>query len=72
MSAFVFFAVLAAALLHASWNALIKSGASKFTSLLNLTLVQGGFGAIVALFSAFPSVHVWPWLIASGVFHSGY
>ncbi len=72
MSAFVFFAVLAAALLHASWNALIKSGASKLTSMLILTLVQGGAGVIIALFQPFPSGMVWPWLLASGVFHSGY
>jgi drug/metabolite transporter (DMT)-like permease len=73
MSAFVFFAVLAAALLHASWNALIKTGASKLTSMLILTVVQGGFGVIVALTQPFPAPEVWfPWLIASGMFHSGY
>ena len=72
MSAFVFFAVLGAALLHASWNALIKSGTSKLTSMLILTLVQGGAGGVIALFHAFPSGDVWPWLLASGVFHAGY
>ncbi|MGB7319603.1 MAG: DMT family transporter [Planktotalea sp.] len=72
MSISVFLAVLAAALLHASWNALVKSGASKLTSMLILTMVQAGFGGIVALFHAFPQAHVWPWLLASGVFHSGY
>lgn len=72
MSALVFLAVLGAALLHASWNALIKSGASKLTSMLILTVVQGGFGGFIALFSAFPSCAIWPWLLASGVFHSGY
>jgi drug/metabolite transporter (DMT)-like permease len=72
MSAFVFFAVLAAALLHASWNALIKSGGSKFTSMLIMTVLQGAFGGIIALFSALPDAQVWPWLLASGVFHSGY
>lgn len=72
MSALVFFAVLGAALLHASWNALIKSGASKLTSMFIMTLVQGGFGGVIALFSALPTAQVWPWLLASGVFHSGY
>ena len=72
MSAAVLLAVLGAALLHASWNALIKSGASKLTSMLILTMVQGGFGGVIALFSAFPNAQVWPWLLASGVFHSGY
>ncbi|MGH1576408.1 EamA family transporter [Planktotalea sp.] len=73
MSAFVFFAVLAAALLHASWNALIKSGGSKFTSMLIMTVLQGGFGLIIALTRPIPAMEVWfPWLLASGVFHSGY
>lgn len=73
MSAFVFCAVLGAALLHASWNALIKSGASKLSSMLILTLVQGGFGMVVALTRPFPDAEIWfPWLIASGVFHAGY
>ena len=72
MSAFVFFAVLGAALLHASWNALIKSGGNKLTSMLILTLVQGGAGGVIALFHPFPSSAVWPWLAASGVFHAGY
>lgn len=72
MSAFVFFSVLAAALLHASWNALIKSGGSKFTSMLLMTVLQGAFGGVIALFHALPSASVWPWLLGSAVFHSGY
>ena len=72
MSAFVFFAVLAAALLHASWNALIKSGGNKFTSMLIMTVLQGAFGGVIALFSALPASEVWPWLLISGLFHSGY
>ncbi len=72
MSAFVFFAVLAAALLHASWNALIKSGASKFTSMLIMTVLQGAFGGVIAISNALPAAEVWPWLVASAWFHSGY
>lgn len=72
MSFGVFLAVLAAALLHASWNALIKSGSSKLTSMLIMTLVQGGVGGVIALFSALPQGQVWLWLLASGLFHSGY
>lgn len=72
MSAFVFFGVLAAALLHASWNALIKSGGSKFTSMLIMTVLQGAFGGIIAISNALPAASVWPWLVASALFHSGY
>ncbi|TCS67544.1 EamA-like transporter family protein [Primorskyibacter sedentarius] len=72
MSLTVFFAVLAAALLHAGWNALIKLGASKMTSMLILTLVQAGMGGIIAMAYPLPSGEIWLWLLASGVFHSGY
>ncbi len=68
----VFLAVLGAAFLHASWNALIKLGASKMTGMLILTLVQGGAGLIIALSRPWPDTQVWLWLLASGVFHSAY
>lgn len=68
----VFVAVLFAAFLHAGWNALIKLGTSKLTSMLILTLVQGGIGAAIASTRALPEGQVWLWLIASGVFHSVY
>ncbi len=68
----VLFAVLGAALLHASWNALIRVGASKTTTMMVMTLVQGAMGAILLIGKPFPDAHVWPWLIASGVFHAGY
>lgn len=72
MTLFTFLAVLLAALLHATWNALIKVSHSKITGMLILTLVQGGLGAIIAAFHPWPPAAVWPWLLASGIFHSGY
>lgn len=72
MSVFVFFAVLGAAFLHALWNALIKTGADKMTGMFVMTLIQGGFGLIIAASRAFPQGEVWWWLLASGVFHSAY
>ena len=72
MSATVFFAVLGAAALHASWNAIIRIGASKVTTMLVMTLVQGALGAVLTTRFALPAVEVWPWLLASGVFHAGY
>lgn len=72
MSVFVLLCVLAAALLHAGWNALIKLGVSKLTSMLILTVVQGGFGAVIATSRPLPEMDVVPWLLASGVFHSAY
>ncbi|MEY1554685.1 EamA family transporter [Yoonia sp. R2331] len=72
MSFWVLVAVLFAAFLHATWNAIIKQGTSKMTSMLILTLVQGVLGLCIAQTRAFPSAEVWLWLLASGVFHSGY
>ncbi len=72
MSLTVFLAVLGAALLHASWNALIRIGAAKVTTMLVMTLVQGGIGAALTFRFAWPAAEVWPWLLASGVFHAGY
>ncbi len=72
MTIWVLAAVLGAAFLHALWNALIKLGTSKLTSMLILTLVQGGMGLLVALTRPFPDPQVWLWLLASGVFHAAY
>ena len=72
MTLFVFSAVLGAAFLHATWNALIKTGADKMTGMMILTLVQGGFGLIIALTRDIPQAEVWWWLLGSGVFHSAY
>lgn len=72
MSGTVFFAVLLAALLHAVWNALVKSGGDR---LLVLAAVNGA-GALVALPLVFittaPVAAAWPWLLLSAVLHLGY
>ena len=68
----VFLAVLGAAFLHASWNALIKLGTSKLTSMLILTLVQGAMGVAIAASRPLPHGEVWWWLVGSGVFHAVY
>jgi len=72
MTPTVFLAVLGAALLHAGWNALVRVGAAKVTTMLILTLVQGGLGLAMALTRDLPAADVWPWLVASGVFHAAY
>ncbi len=72
MSIGVLAAVLFAAFLHAAWNAIIKLGASKMTSMLIMTLVQGALGLAIALTRTIPSAEVWLWLLASGIFHSAY
>ena len=72
LSAGVTLAVLGAALLHASWNAMIKGSSDK---LLDTALVVGG-GAVVAIpflpFIAVPAPASWPYLAASVAIHIGY
>ncbi|MBH1705290.1 EamA family transporter [Stenotrophomonas maltophilia] len=57
--------VLAAAALHASWNAIVKRGPDKF---LGTVLVTGSAALLSAAglpFLPFPAAHSWPWLGAS-------
>ena len=72
MSFGIFLAVLFAAFLHAFWNALVKTGASKQTSMLVLSLGHGAIGLLVVGFRPFPGPEVWPWLLGSGLIHMAY
>lgn len=68
----VFGVVLFAALLHASWNAIVKGAPDK---LLTTTLVAASAAAISALalpFLAQPARESWPFLASSAVLQVGY
>lgn len=69
MSLFVFLAVIAAALLHATWNALIKVGRSRIGAMFIMSVVEIPLG-LALLFLAPPmrSESI-PWLLAGGVAH---
>lgn len=72
MELIVFLAVIFAAVLHASWNALVKGGPDKHLSMTALTIGQGLPGLPLLLFVPFPHPDSW-WLIAmSVVLHVGY
>ena len=72
METTVFLAVIAAAALHAGWNALLKIGLDRF---LTATLIQIGAG-LVALCAlplvALPQASAWPWIALSALLHIGY
>ena len=72
MSTTVFLSIMAAALLHASWNAIVKIGGNKMTIMLVITLVQGGMGLVIITGRALPQGEVWLWLLASGLLHAAY
>ena len=72
MSATVVIAVLFGALLHASWNALIKSSTDKS---LDTALIHG-MGGILAIpmlmYAGWPEPAAWPFLLLTTVIHLGY
>jgi drug/metabolite transporter (DMT)-like permease len=65
-------AVLAAAITHASWNAIAHAIKDQ---LLSFTLISGGgalLGAVTACFVPLPAAEAWPYLIASAILHVAY
>lgn len=72
MSLSVFIAVMAAALLHAGWNAAVKAQGSKVGGMLAMTFGQSLIGLVVALYRPLPEGGVWLWIIASALVHTAY
>lgn len=64
--------VLFAALLHASWNALIKSGTDKLLDSLLLCMCAGVLALLVLPFLPLPAAAGWPYLLASAAIHVVY
>ena len=65
-------AVLGAALLHAGWNAFLKSGEDKALDAIGLAAGSGIVALAVAPFAGLPGSASWPWLAASAVVHIAY
>jgi phosphonate utilization associated putative membrane protein len=65
-------AVLFGALLHASWNALIKSGDDKALDTALIHILGCGVGAALVATFGLPRREALPWLAASVVIHIGY
>jgi hypothetical protein len=68
----VFLAVLAAALMHASWNLLVKLKLDRFLSLFLIQTLMGVMGIGMLFFFAWPSRECLPYALASGFLHTGY
>ncbi|MFJ7948084.1 EamA family transporter [Streptomyces sp. NPDC096354] len=72
MTPLVAIAVLAAAITHASWNAIAHAIKDQ---LLSFTLISGGgalLGAVIACFVPLPAAEAWPYLVVSAVLHVAY
>ena len=69
ISAGVTAAVLAAALLHATWNVLLKSGEDKELESIGVGIGSGLLALVAALFLPPPASASWPWLVGSAFVH---
>ncbi len=72
MDTLVFAAVLAAAFLHAAWNAALKLGLDRFSSVILLAVVQALIAIPILPFVEQPLWAAWPWILASIALHVGY
>ena len=68
----VFLAVIAAAIMHAGWNVLVKLKLDRFLSLFLIQILMGVMGLIMLVVFAGPSAASLPYALASGVLHLGY
>jgi drug/metabolite transporter (DMT)-like permease len=68
----VFLIVLAAAALHAGWNAMLKVGLEPLAAMV---LINGAAGLVALPFlfwTGWPIIESWPYLVASVIIHLGY
>src|SRR5438094_5700875 len=62
-------AVLGAALLHATWNVLVKAGGDKELETINIAAGSGLLALVAALFLPAPARASWPWVAGSALVH---
>jgi drug/metabolite transporter (DMT)-like permease len=72
LSADVMLVVLLGALLHASWNTVVKSAKDKFLDTVLIATSGALLAAVVVPFLALPLPASWPFAIASSLIHVGY
>ncbi|MDA8050134.1 MAG: EamA family transporter [Rhodospirillales bacterium] len=72
MTSLVFSMVLAAAFMHASWNALVKARLEPIVAMTLLTLTAGLIGLPLLGILGLPRAAAWPYLAASLTLHLGY
>lgn len=72
MSAAILTAVLAAAMLHATWNGLLKAGRDRLRGVAVMAMARSAIG--LAMASVLPAPHPasWPAIVLSGLLHVGY
>jgi uncharacterized membrane protein len=68
----VFLMILAAALVHAAWNALIKADGDRLALIKVMSSTQFALSLCLIPFVTVPARESWPYLVASPVFNTGY
>jgi drug/metabolite transporter (DMT)-like permease len=68
----VFLMILGAALVHATWNALIKADGDRLALIKVMSSTQLVMSLCLIPFVAIPARESWPYLVASPVFNTGY
>jgi drug/metabolite transporter (DMT)-like permease len=64
--------VLLAALLHASWNAMLHGNRDRFLSITWMSIAIAVVATFVVIFMPLPSRAAWPYIVASGLVHIVY
>jgi drug/metabolite transporter (DMT)-like permease len=72
MTPFVLACVIGAAILHASWNAVLRGGDDRLWSMTLMMIAVIGVTGMAAAFMPWPSPASWPYVLASALIHVGY
>ncbi|WP_250507917.1 EamA family transporter [Caballeronia sp. GAFFF3] len=64
--------VILAAVLHASWNAMLHGNRDRFLSMTWMSIAIGAVSAIVVFYLPMPAKAAWPYIVASGLVHIVY
>ena len=72
MSLSVFLMVIAAAILHAGWNVLVKINADKIVTITLIKVTQICLALMLIPFVEFPAQAAWPYMVSSAVIHTAY
>ena len=72
MTPFVLACVIGAAILHASWNAVLRGGDDRLWSMTLMMIAVIGVTGIAATFVPWPNPASWPYVLASALIHVGY
>src|SRR5580658_9616824 len=72
MPLMVFAIVMSAALLHATWNAIVKSAGDKFLTTIMVTAAAAGISAVLLPFLTAPAPASWPYAACSALLQIAY